>query len=185
MLKGDLHTQLVAAGARLSAAGLVHSSEGNLSARIDRGRCLVTPTGGVTGRLTGADMVEVPLDRGKVPRRASSEVRLHIEIYRLRPDVEAIVHAHPPCVLRLAREGRLPDAGFLDEDGSRFGGVVDGAVLRRGQPGARRDRSRRPPRRRRRACFLDHGAVTVGVTVESALRRMLRLERAAARTRGR
>lgn len=184
MLKGDLHTQLVAAGARLSAAGLVHSSEGNLSARIDRARCLVTPTGGVTGRLTGADMVEVPLDRGKVPRRASSEVRLHIEIYRLRPDVEAIVHAHPPGVLRLAREGRLPDAGFLDEDGSRFGGVVTVPYFEEGSRELAGTAA--AALLEATACVLsDHGAVTVGATVESALRRMLRLERAAARTRGR
>ena len=183
MLKGDLHTQLVAAGARLSAAGLVHSSEGNLSARIGGGCCLVTPTGGVTGRLTGADMVEVPLGRGKVPRRASSEVRLHIEIYRSRPDVEAIVHAHPPGVLRLAREGRVPDAGLLDEDGIRFGGVVavpyfeEGSRELAGTAAAALSNAT--------ACVLsDHGAVTVGVTVESALRRMLQLERAAARTRG-
>lgn len=182
MLKGDFHTQLVAAGARLAAAGLVRASEGNISVRIDGGRCLVTPTGGVTGRLTGADMVEVPLDRGKVPRRASSEVRLHIEIYRARPDVEAIVHAHPPCVLRLAGAGRLPDAGLLGEDGSRFGRVVEVPYFEEGSrelavtaAGALLDAS---------ACVLsDHGAVTVGTTIERALRRMLRLEWAAARTR--
>ncbi len=184
MLKGDLYTQLVAAGARLAAAGLVHASEGNLSARIDGGRCLVTPTGGVTGRLTGADMVEVPLDRGTVPRRASSEARLHIEIYRSRPDVEAIVHAHPPCVLRLAEQGRMPGAGFLDEDGSRFGGVI---AVPYSEEGSRElARTAAAALLTATACvLLEHGAVTVGVTVESALRRMLRLERAAARTRGR
>jgi len=184
MLGGDLHTQLVAAGARLSAAGLVRSSEGNLSARIDGERCLVTPTGGVTGRLTGADLVEVPLGRGRIPPRASSEVRLHIEIYRSRPDVEAIVHAHPPCVLRLAREGRLPDAGLLDEDGSRFGEVV---LVSYFEEGSRElARAAAAALLEASACvLLDHGAVTVGVTVESALRRMLQLERAAARARGR
>jgi len=129
-------------------------------------------------------MVEVPLDRGKVPRRASSEVRLHIEIYRLRPDVEAIVHAHPPCVLRLGREGRMPAADLLEEDGSRFGDVVAVPYFEEGSRELARTAA--AALLGASACVLsDHGAVTVGVTVESALRRMLQLERAAARTPGR
>jgi L-fuculose-phosphate aldolase len=183
MLAGDFHTQLAAAGARLAAAGLVRGSEGNLSVRIDGRCCLVTPTGGITGRLTGADMVEVPLDRPKVPQRASSEVRLHLEVYRRRPDAGAVVHAHPPWVLRLARDGRLPDPRFLDPEQRLFGRVVEvpyfeegSTVLAKTAAAALEDAS---------ACVLsDHGAVTVGATVESALRRMLYLERAAARTGG-
>jgi L-fuculose-phosphate aldolase len=183
MLGGDLHTQLAAAGARLAAAGLVCHSEGNLSVRIEGRRCLVTPTGGITGRLTGADMVEVPVDPGRVPPRASSEVRLHLEIYRSRPDVGAVVHAHPPQVLRLARDGRLPDPRFLDADQQLFGRVVGvpyfeegSTALAKSAAAALEDAS---------ACVLsDHGAVTVGGTIEIALRRMLYLERAAARTGG-
>ena len=181
MLAGDLHTQLVTAGARLAAAGLVRASEGNLSARIDSRHCLVTPTGGVTGRLTGADLVEVPLDGGKKPRRATSEVRMHIEIYRGRPDVEAVVHAHPPWVLRLAREGRLPDPKFLDEDQAPFGRVVEVAFFEEGSTALAK--SAAAALREATSCvLLDHGAVCIGATVEIALRRMLRLERAAART---
>jgi L-fuculose-phosphate aldolase len=183
MLAGDLHTQLTAAGARLAAAGLVRGSEGNLSVRIEGGRCLVTPTGGVTGRLTGADMVEVTLDGTGVPQRASSEVRLHLEVYRRRPDVGAIVHAHPPRVLRLARDGRLPDPRLLGPGHQVFGRVVEvpyyeegSTILAKTAAAALVDVS---------ACvLLDHGAVTIGGTVESALRRMLNLERAAVRTSG-
>lgn len=184
MLVGDIHTQLVAAGARLAAAGLVRASEGNISARIDRRRCLVTPTGGVTGRLTGADLVEVPLEPGTVPRRASSEIRLHIEIYLGRPEVEAVVHAHPPWVLRLAAAGRLPDSKFLDADGLPFGSVVEVPYFEEGSLALARTAA--SALEDAPACVLmDHGAVTVGATVAVALRRMLRLERAAARTGGR
>jgi len=184
MLAGDLHTQLVAAGARLAAAGLVRASEGNLSARTGGRHCLVTPTGGVTGRLRGADMVEVPLDRGMMPRRASSEVKMHIEIYRGRPDVEAIVHAHPPWVLRLAREGRSPDPAFLAEDGAGFGMVVEVPYFEEGSSALATTAA--AALENASACvLLDHGAVTVGATVGDALRRMLWLERAAARSGGR
>ncbi len=183
MLAGDFHTQLAAAGARLAAAGLVRASEGNLSVRIDGKRCLVTPTGGVTGRLTGADMVEVSLDRGRVPQRATSEVRMHLEIYRGRPDVGAVVHAHPPRVLRLAQNGRLPEPRTLDPDQQLFGRVVEVPYFEEGSTALAK--SAAAALQDAEACvLLDHGAVTVGATVESALRRMLYLERAAARTIG-
>jgi L-fuculose-phosphate aldolase len=181
MLTGELVAQLTAAGSRLAAAGLVRASEGNLSVRIDSRRCLVTPAGGVTGRLSGADLVEVPLDGAPVSAWASSEVHLHIEVYRRRPDVGAVVHAHPPRVVQLARAGHLPDPRLLEADERLFGQVLQVAHLEEGSRalamavGTALANSV--------ACvLLDHGAVTVGETVESALRRMLFLERAAARS---
>ena len=183
MLGGDLHTQLVTAGARLARAGLVCGPEGNLSARLGGRRCLLTPTGGLTGRLTGADLVEVGIDGAGVSPRASSEFRMHLEIYRRRPDVGAIAHAHPPTVLRLAALGRLPDPSALDQDERIFGRVIEVDYAEEGSRelatsvGAALDDAV--------ACVLrEHGAVTVGDTVETALRRMLWLERCAVRSRG-
>ena len=181
MLGGELHTQLVAAGARLAAAGLVHSSEGNLSARLDGRTCLVTPTGSVTGRMHGAELVKVTIDGRQLSPRATSEVHMHLEIYRRRPEVAAIVHAHPPLVIRMAAEGRLPDPEALDGDEVVFG-TVRGAphfeegslALAKAVAEALADNA---------ACvLLDHGAVAVGSSIEVALRRMLNMERAAARS---
>ena len=183
MLAGDLVAQLAAAGARLAAAGLVRSSEGNVSARIDGRRCLVSPAGGVTGRLSGADLVEVPLDGSPVPARASSEVHLHIEVYRRRPDVGAVVHAHPPRVLQLSAAGRLPDATFLEPGERVFGQVLEVAYFEEGSRALARAAA--GALTESVACVLrDHGAVTVGASLDVALRRMLMLERAAARGRG-
>lgn len=183
MLAGDLHTQLVAAGARLAAAGLVRASEGNVSARLTRTTCLVTPTGSVTGRMSGAELVEVAIDGQALSPRASSEVLLHLEVYRRRPDVAAIVHAHPPRVLGLAAKGALPDCGFLDEDEIVFGRVLEAPYFSEGSralANAAADALTDSV-----ACvLLDHGAVAVGATVEIALARMLNLERAAARMGG-
>ena len=129
-------------------------------------------------------MVEVSLDRGKIPRRASSEVKMHIEIYRRRPEVEAIVHAHPPSVLRLAREGRLPDAAFLDDGGTGFGSVFEVPYFEEGSSALATTAA--AALENASACvLLNHGAVTVGATVGEALRRMLQLERAASRSGGR
>lgn len=183
MLAGELTTQLAAAGARLAAAGLVRASEGNLSARIDGRRCLVTPTGGVTGRLGGADMVEVALDGSAAAARATSEVHLHIAIYSRRPDVGAVVHAHPPRVLALARLGRVPDPKRLDNDERVFGRVLAVPHHEEGSRGLARAAAEALAGSV--ACvLLEHGAVTVGGDVDQALRRMLALESAACRDRG-
>jgi len=181
MLEGDLPAQLVAAGARLAAAGLVRDSEGNLSARLDATHCLVTATGAANAQLRNAELVELPLDRDAIPDRATSEAGLHAGVYRRRPDVNAIVHAHPPAVLRLAALDRLPDRRSLEDGEEAFGRVVEVPHFREGSrelaeavAEALVDAS---------ACVLSmHGAVTVGASIGQALRRMLYLERAAART---
>jgi L-fuculose-phosphate aldolase len=184
MLVGELAQQLAAAGARLAAAGLVRGSEGNLSARIDGGRCLVTPTGGVTGRLRGAELVEVAIAGERVPARASCEVHLHLMVYRSRAEVGAVVHAHPPQVLRLAGSGRVPDPDWLDGDERVFGRVLEVPRLEEGSRALARAAA--DALAATVACvLLGHGAVTVGPDVETALERMLLLERAAARAIGR
>lgn len=180
MLGGELHTQLVAAGARLANAGLVRASEGNLSVRLSGRRCLVTPSGSVTGRMSGADLVEVAIDGGQISPRATSEVQMHLEIYRRRPDVAAIIHGHPPQLLRLADAGRLPESRILVDDEVIFGTVRGAPYFEEGSlalanaaADALADNS---------ACvLLNHGAVAVGSSIEVALRRMLNMERAAAR----
>ena len=181
MLQGELRAQLVAAGARLAAAGLVRESEGNISARLDEARCLVTATGAANAQLRNAELIEIHLDSDEIPERATSEVGLHAGVYRRRPDVNAIVHAHPPAVLRLAALNRLPDRRTLEDGEEAFGRVVEVPHFREGSvelAEAVAEALADAP-----ACVLSlHGAVTVGVSIGLALRRMLYLERAAART---
>ena len=184
MMLGELRTQLAAAGARLAGAGLIRESEGNLSARIDAKSCVVTSTGSSTGGLDFRELVVVRLDGGEIPARATSEARLHLDLYRRRPEVMAIVHAHPPAVLRLAEKGWLPDALKLEDDEQLFGHPVEVAYFPEGSSAL----AEAVAAALADACacvLLDHGAVTVGATVEQALRRMLSLERAAIRSAGR
>ena len=181
MLQGELPAQLVAAGARLAAAGVVRESEGNISVRLDETRCLVTATGAANALLRTGELIELSVDCDEFPDRATSEAGLHAGVYRRRPDVNAIVHAHPPAVLRLAALARLPDRRTLEDGEEPFGRVVEVPHYREGSTElaeavaeALADAS---------ACVLSrHGAVTVGASISQALRRMLYLERAAART---
>lgn len=79
--------------------GLLAARDGNVSVRIGARRLLVTPTGARKGFMAPGDMVLTDLDGNPVrgeTGRPSSEVAMHVVVYRNRPDVNAVVHAHPP-----------------------------------------------------------------------------------------
>lgn len=85
-------------GKLLYDRGYVVSNDGNLSLRVAPDRLLVTPSGVGKGRMT-PDMLVVTDLEGNVlegDRHPSSETKMHLEVYRCRPDVQAVVHAHPP-----------------------------------------------------------------------------------------
>jgi L-fuculose-phosphate aldolase len=98
-----------AVGRAAVAAGLVVASGGNLSARLPGAdTCWVTRTGTWLDALTPADFVEVAIADGRVvgvdpPGAAlpSVEVKLHLATYRVRPDVNAVVHLHPQTAVLL------------------------------------------------------------------------------------
>ena len=84
------------AGRRLVEEGLVARTWGNVSARVDGGTMLITPSGRKYEELTADDMVAVDLKTGKYdgPLKPSSEKGLHLEIYRRRPEINAVIHTH-------------------------------------------------------------------------------------------
>jgi len=181
MIWGESRDQLVAVGERLAAANLVRHSEGNLSLRIDASRCLVTPTESNLGRLDPMELVEVNLEASAIPARATSEVHLHLEIYRRRTDVLAIVHAHPPLLLRLDASGGLPRSRIVEDRGRMLGRVVSAAHLKEGSLALAEAAA--DALARANACLLcGHGAVTLGSSLMRAFVRMLDLERAASLT---
>ncbi|GLQ98423.1 class II aldolase/adducin family protein [Dyella mobilis] len=97
-----LREEIVAYGLKLTPSGLSQGTSGNLSIRCGAG-FLVTPSGIPYGEITPEDVVFVDMDgRYDHPRRPSSEWRFHRDIYAARPDVHAVVHAHPPYSTALA-----------------------------------------------------------------------------------
>jgi len=109
---GDLRDQLAHVGYDVVQAGLVCGSGGNLSARIpDEDACWVTASGSWLERLSRSSFAAVRIFDGApavlggglpVPRvEPTSELALHLAIYRTRPDVKAIIHLHPQTALLL------------------------------------------------------------------------------------
>lgn len=111
--ESSLRAELVAVGRVLYQRGLVVASDGNISARLGAERFLVTPSGACKGTLTADQLLVVdaqgaPVDGRALERedrRPSSELAMHLEAYRLRSEVRAIVHAHPPHAIALSIAG--------------------------------------------------------------------------------
>lgn len=86
-------------GKLLHRRGYVSGTDGNLSVRVGPECVLVTPSGVSKRFMRSGDMVLVSLDGKKLAgsREPSSEIGMHLKIYKLRPDITAVVHAHP-CI---------------------------------------------------------------------------------------
>ncbi len=108
--------QLVRVMRRLYDAELTTLSGGNLSIREADGTLWVTPAGVDKGRLVGEDIVRLAPDGSPDPaarHRPSSELPFHQAIYAARPDLRAVVHAHPPTLVAFSLARRVPDLGLL------------------------------------------------------------------------
>lgn len=97
--------------------GFVAATDGNISVRLGADRILTTPTCMGKGMMTPDDLVVTDLNGRHVfgSRKASSEIGMHVLIYRLRPDVNAICHAHPPTATGFAAAGMALDKPILCE----------------------------------------------------------------------
>src|SRR3982751_5161903 len=108
--------EIVAVGHLMYERSYVVSSDGNVSVRLDDGRIVATPTMTCKGRMT-EDLIAVTDIDGQAlnNRRASSELAMHLLIYRERPDVKAVCHAHPPHGTAFAVAGLAIDQPILSE----------------------------------------------------------------------
>jgi L-fuculose-phosphate aldolase len=116
---------IVEVGRRLYARGYVASNDGNISVRLDSGRILTSPKGVSKGFMAPEMMVVVSPDGRKLEgdRNPSSELLMHLEVYRRRPDVQAVVHAHPPLATGFAVAGVPLDKAVLAEVVTTLGSV--------------------------------------------------------------
>jgi L-fuculose-phosphate aldolase len=105
--EGALRAEIVEVGRRMYARGYTASNDGNISTRLGNDRLLMTPKSVCKGFMTPDMMCITDLDGRKLQgdRDPSSEMLMHLEVYRQRPDVQAVVHAHPPIATGFAVAG--------------------------------------------------------------------------------
>lgn len=91
-------------------------SGGNLSIRDDNGDVWITPAGIDKGKLRPADIMCVKADGSEQgPHKPSSELPFHRWIYKRRPDINAIVHAHPPALVSFSIARKIPDTNIIPQ----------------------------------------------------------------------
>ena len=164
-------------GRRLHEQGFVAATDGNLSVRLDENRLLVTPTCMSKREMRPSDMVVVDMDghrlRGK--RSVSSEIGMHLLIYRMRPDVHGIVHAHPPTATGFAASGFALNRPLVCEVVVGLGSIP---LARYGTPGTPELTEALEPLVQDYDAILmaNHGVVTYGPTLENAFMKMETVE---------
>jgi len=180
-----IRREIVEVCRRLWERGLIAGPDGNVSVSLPSGRILVTPSGLSKVDVRPADLVELAADGTPARRtgderapRASSEVGLHLRLYARRPDVMAVVHAHPPTATGFAVAGEDFMAPVLPEIILQVGGVP---LVPYATPGTSAVADAFEPFLERHDAFLmaNHGATTVGPSLEAAHQRMESLEHAA------
>ncbi len=123
----QLRLDVVEVGRRLWTRGFVASNDGNISVRLPGDRLLMTPTSVSKGFMTPEMMVVTDMDgrllSGEPGRKASSEILMHLVAYRHRPDVHAVVHAHPPLSTGFAVAGIPLDRAVLAEVVTTLGSI--------------------------------------------------------------
>jgi L-fuculose-phosphate aldolase len=119
--RGTAARAIIDGGRRLRSGGLIAGAEGNLSARLDDDRLLVSPTGRRKDALAPLDLVEVRLGHDERAGRSpsglapTSDLAIHLAVYQARPDIAAVVHAHLPASMALTLAGEIPDPAALPE----------------------------------------------------------------------
>ncbi len=121
----ELRSEIVCVCHRIYQKGWVAANDGNVSARLDDNRVLCTPTAVSKGSVQAEDLILCDLSGHKLNghRDHTSELGMHTTAYNLRPDVRAVVHAHPPVATGFATAGRALDKALLPEVVVQLGAV--------------------------------------------------------------
>lgn len=176
----EARRDIIACARQVYDKGIVAATDGNISFRMMTDRVMITPSGTSFANLSSDELVYVDIDGNILSfgQKPSSELPMHIEIYRQRPAVNAIIHAHPPFATALTLAGVSLADPILPEVVLMFGKIPTAPYA---TPSTRESaESIRHLIKDHDAILLDHhGAVTYGESLEEAFYKMEKLEHAA------
>jgi L-fuculose-phosphate aldolase len=173
----SLRADIVEVGRRMYARGYTASNDGNISVRVGDNRLLMTPKSVCKGFMTPDMMCVTDLAGKKIQgdRDPSSEMLMHLEVYRQRPDVNAVVHAHPPTATGFAVAGIPLDRAVLAEVLTTLGSIP---LAEYATPSTAElpDAVRKYIKAHDGMLLANHGALTVGGDLFSAYYKMETIE---------
>ncbi len=113
----SLSLEIIKVCRKLESKGLIAASDGNVSCRAGEEAILITPSGVSKADMAPDEIAKTSMqgDLLEGPIKPSSEIRMHLHVYRMRPDVSAIVHAHPPMATASTLAGFALDSKVLPE----------------------------------------------------------------------
>ncbi len=176
----DARAQIVWYSHKVHAAGLVCATDGNLSVRLDDGQLLITPSGIRKEEMTEADPIVIDMEGEPIndSRRPSTEYKIHVEAYRRRPEIRAVIHAHPPIAVAYTLAEASLDTCMLPEIVVGLGRVPI-APYATPSTDALPQSMRELIRHSDVVMLARHGSVTVGTSLSEAFARLEKLERSA------
>ncbi|MEO7144453.1 MAG: class II aldolase/adducin family protein [Bryobacteraceae bacterium] len=171
---------IVEVGRLMWQRGWVASNDGNISIRLCDSRILCTPTGVCKGMMQPDDLIICDSDGVKLEgeRACTTEIAMHTTIYALRPDVRAVVHAHPATATGFAAAGKALNLALLPEVVIGLGSIP---LARYGLPGTPALTDGMLPLIPSHDAILmaNHGAVAYGEDLNKAFFRMDTVEHVA------
>ncbi len=179
--EAELRQAIVETGRIASAEGLLVANDGNISVRLNDGHILITPSGLSKGRMSPEDLLVID-GEGRVVKPAgdptlqpTSEWPMHLEVYRRRPDVRAVLHAHPPYATALTVAGKELRSDVLPEVIILLGEIPTTAFALPSSP-ENATAIRELIVNHDALLIRQHGSLTVGQHLDEALINLERLE---------
>ncbi|MCX6169525.1 MAG: class II aldolase/adducin family protein [Ignavibacteriales bacterium] len=173
----SLKNEIIEVGKRMYARGYVASNDGNISVRLDENKILITPSGVSKGFINASDLIIVNLESAVLSgnKKPSSELPMHLQIYKERSDVMSVCHAHPIYATGFAVAGIPLDMCVLPEVIISLGIVP---LVEYGTPGTSEYFNSMMKYLKQHDAFLlaNHGVVTVGKDILSAYHKMETVE---------
>ena len=165
----EIKKEICEVGHKLYAKNFVAANDGNISVKINANEFYCTPTGVSKGSLTPDMIIKVDANGNKLEGKLnpSSEIKMHMRVYRDRPDVNAVVHAHPPVATAFTVADIDLDQYILPEAVLTIGDVP---TCDYGTPSTMEIPDSLEPYIQNHDAFLlrNHGALTVGCDLTKA-----------------
>ncbi|MEM7263075.1 MAG: class II aldolase/adducin family protein [Planctomycetota bacterium] len=180
--EATLRDELATVARRTYDAGYAAATDGNVSARLSAETLLISPSGCCLGELQPDELIPVDLDgraRLESPgRRPTSEFRMHLAVYQARPDVSAVLHAHPPITIAFSIAGESLEPCIIPEVVVGLGTIptVDYTTPTTPETAAAVGRE---IARRDALVLQNHGTVTVGRRIVDAFYKLDKVEHSA------
>lgn len=173
----QIKQDIVEVGRRIYTKGFVAANDGNISVRMSENEVLTTPTGVSKGYMSVDMIIKVDMAGRKISGdlKPSSELKMHLDVYKNRPDVKSVLHAHPPTATAFAVAGIPLNKPILPEVVITLGSCP---IAKYGTPSTDEipDNIRDHLQKHDAVLLENHGALTIGTSVFDALFKMENIE---------